>query len=584
MQTQEKTTFSWLRDFVAPHKSGYIASVISAVIGVALSILPYYFVAQMIVHLIRDDKDFSFYAIYCLIITGIWLLRYIFHGISTSLSHKATFAVISEVRLRLTDKLTRLPMSYLLDTPSGTLKNILVEQTDNIEPMLSHVIPEMSANLLISISVILYLFAIDWRMALASLFTLPIALYCLKKMTSGYGERQRNSMEKTKRLNAVAVEYVGGIEVIKAFSQSATSYEKFTIAAKESAVSYIDWIRSSLPYFATNLSVLPAVLVSVLPVGSLLYMQGTLSAESFILTIILSLGIGVPLISTMSHVDDLEKIHAVVQEIAAVLNLPNIERPQCEVELTDYDISLKNVFFAYKEKQILNGINLNIPAGGVTAFVGPSGGGKSTIAKLIASQWDVSDGSISIGGVDVKQIPLSQVNANIAYVTQDNYLFDDTVRNNIRMGKLKASDDEVERVAKESGCHEFIMGLKEGYETRCGGGGGHLSGGERQRITIARAMLKNAPIVILDEATAYTDPQSEAVIQTAVSKMITGKTLIVIAHRLSTIIDADKIVVVKDGNIHAEGTHDELLKNCSLYQRMWAAHDTGKDTAKEVLA
>lgn len=433
MKIQEKTTFSWLMDFIAPHKSSYIASVIYAVIGVALSILPYYFVAQMIVHLIQNDKGFSFYAIYCLIMTGIWLLRYVFHGMSTILSHKSTFAVISEVRLRLTDKLIRLPMGYLLDTPSGTLKNILVERIDSIEPMLSHVVPEMSANLLISVGVILYLFVIDWRMALASLFTLPIALFCLKKMRSGYGEKHRNSMEKTKRLNAVAVEYVGGIEVIKAFNQSAASYEKFTIAAKESAASNIDWVHSSLPYFATNLSILPAVLVSVLPVGSLFHMQGTLSTESFILIIILSLGIGGPLISTMSHVDDLEKIHTVVQEIATVLSVPDMERPQTEVKLMEYDISLKNISFAYKEKQVLKGIDLNIPAGGITAFVGPSGGGKSTIAKLIASLWDVSGGSISIGGVDVKHLPLSQINASIAYVTQDNYLFDDTVRNNIRM-------------------------------------------------------------------------------------------------------------------------------------------------------
>ena len=474
-------------------------------------------------------------------------------------------------------------MGYLLNTPSGTLKNIIVERIDSIEPMLAHVVPEMSANLLISVGVILYLFAIDWRMALASLFTLPIALFCLKKMTSGYGEKHRDSVDKTKRLNAVAVEYIGGIEVIKAFSQSASSYEKFTNAAKESAEAYIDWIHSSLPYFATNLSVLPAVLVSVLPMGSLLYMQGTLSAESFILTIILSLGIGGPLISTMSHVDDLEKIHAVVQEIAEVLNVPDMERPQLEVKLTNYNISLQNVYFGYKEKQVLNDINLHIPSGGITAFVGPSGGGKSTIARLIASLWDVSEGTISIGGVDVKHLPLSQINSSIAYVTQDNYLFDDTVRNNIRMGRLNSSDTDVERVAKESGCHDFIMHLKEGYETRCGSGGGHLSGGERQRIAIARAMLKDAPIVILDEATAYADPENEAVIQAAVSKLVAGKTLIVIAHRLSTIKDADKIVVVKAGNVHAEGTHKELLKNCSLYQTMWAAHDSAKDTVKEAL-
>ena len=237
----------------------------------------------------------------------------------------------------------------------------------------------------------------------------------------------------------------------------------------------------------------------------------------------------------------------------------------------------ENVYFAYDEKEVLKGINLTIPQGKITAFVGPSGSGKSTIAKLIASFWDVTGGLITIGGKSVKEISTDQLNDLISYVSQDNYLFNDTVRNNIRMGKSEASDSEVEQIAKASGCHEFIMNLEHGYETVVGGAGGHLSGGERQRIAIARAMLKNAPIVILDEATSYTDPENEAVIQEAISRLTKGKTLIVIAHRLSTITDADQIVVVKDGTIQAKGTHEELLKECSLYHTMWTAHMGAKE-------
>lgn len=584
MQNKEKSAVSWLTEFAAPHKSGYIASVICAVIGVALSIAPYLFVGQMIIHLIQNDRDLSFYAMYCMAAVAVWLLRYIFHSVSTSLSHKATFSVISEVRLRLTAKLTKLPMGYVLDTPSGTLKNIIVEKVDSIEPTLAHVVPEMSANILVSISVIIYLFAVDWRMALAALVTIPIGLGCYMGMMNGYEARFKNYVVKNKHLNATAVEYINGIEVIKAFNQSASSYEKFTTAAREAAAGAIDWMRSTLGYFSTAMSVFPAVLAGVLPFGCLLYMNGSLSADTFIMSIILSLGIVGPLINTMSHSDDLAKIHTVVGDIGSVLSVPDMERPETEARLTGYDIELKNVSFAYGEEQVLRGVNLRIDAGGVTALVGPSGGGKSTIAKLIASLWDVSEGGISIGGTDVRKIPLAQVNANISYVSQDNYLFDDTIRNNIRMGRPGASDKEVERAAKESGCHEFITQLESGYETRCGGGGGHLSGGERQRIAIVRAMLRNAHIVILDEATAYTDPENEAVIQAAVSKLVAGKTLIVIAHRLSTITDSDKIVVVESGAVTAEGTHEELLVGCPLYKHMWEAHISTKDSAKEVSA
>lgn len=583
MKNKEKSTVSWLMDFAGPHKSGYIVSVICAVIGVALSIAPYLFVGQMFIHLIQNDRELSFYALYCLAAAAAWLLRYIFHGISTSLSHKATFSVISEVRLRLTAKLTRLPMGYVLDTPSGTLKNIIVEKVDSIEPTLAHVVPEMSANIMVSVSVIIYLFVVDWRMALAALVTIPVGLGCYMGMMVGYEARFRNYVVKNKHLNATAVEYINGIEVIKAFNQSASSYEKFTTAAKEAAAGAIDWMRSTLGYFSTAMSVFPAVLVGVLPIGCLFYMNGTLSAGIFIIAIILSLGIIGPLINTMSHSDDLAKIHTVIGDIAEVLSVPDMERPETGIRPAGYDIALKNVSFAYGKEKVLNNVNLCVDAGSVTAFVGPSGGGKSTIAKLIASLWDVSEGSISIGGVNVRDIPLSQINASISYVSQDNYLFDDTIRGNIRMGRPGASDKEVERAAKESGCHEFIMQLENGYETRCGGGGGHLSGGERQRIAIARAMLKNAPIVILDEATAYTDPENEAVIQTAVGELVAGKTLIVIAHRLSTITDSDKIVVVENGAVAAEGTHEELLAGCPLYQNMWEAHIGAKDSAKEVV-
>lgn len=576
-ESNKKSVLSWLLEWAKPYKKAYTLSVIFAIAGVFCGIAPYYAVTKIIIGLLQDNRIISYYFYHIGICAVLWVLRYIFHGISTSLSHKSTFAVIAGVRRRLTEKLARLPMGYILDTPSGTIKNTIVEKVDSIETTLAHILPEMTANILGPVCIIIYLFATDWRMALISLLTLPLGILCYMAMMKDYEVKFKHYVDSNKNLNATAVEYINGIEVIKAFNQSASSYKKFSDAAREAANSAIDWMRDSQFYFSVAMSVFPAVLAGVLPFGSYLYIRGGLSADTFILTIILSLGIMTPLITAMSYSDDLGKIRTVVNDITSVLTLDDLVRPEKPVSISDYGIKLENLSFAYKDKLVLKNINLSIPGNSVTALVGPSGGGKSTIAKLIASLWDASDGKITIGNTDIKSIPLKQLNSMIAYVSQDNYLFNDTVRNNIRIGNMAATDAEVEDAAKRSGCHEFIMQLENGYETVAGGAGGHLSGGERQRIAIARAMLKNAPVIIFDEATAYTDPENEAVVQNAVSRLVRGKTLLVIAHRLSTITDSDKIAVVNDGTIEAEGTHGELLNSCGLYRNMWEAHIEAKD-------
>lgn len=584
MKEKEKTTVQWLKEFAAPYKGFYAAAVLSAAAGVICGIAPYFVISDMVISLLNGNREFSAYLVKGGIIALMWIARSLFHITSTTLSHKATFAVIAGVRKRLADKLVKLPLGYVVDTPSGKLKNIMVEKIDSIEPTLAHVTPEMTANILGPAGIILYLFLTDWRMALAALVTLPLGLLCYMGMMAGYEKNYANYVEKNKSLNETAVEYIGGIEVIKAFNQSASSYEKFTNAAREAAFSAINWMKKCNLYFSIAMGVFPAVLVGVLPIGCIFYIRGTLSVNTFVMVVILSLGIMAPLITAMSYTDDLAKIGTIVKDIAGVLSLSEMERPAQEKKADRYDIELKEVSFTYGgeageqgSSNVLKNINLFLKEGTLTALVGPSGGGKSTIAKLIASLWDTTRGEILIGGVPVKQMPLSQVNDMIAYVSQDNYLFDDTIRNNIRMGNRKATDQEVEQAARLSGCHEFILGLEKGYETQAGGAGGHLSGGERQRIAIARAMLKDAPIVILDEATAYTDPENEALVQASVARLVKGKTLLVVAHRLSTITDADKIVVIKDGQIEGEGIHGELLKKCRLYSDMWEAHIDARD-------
>lgn len=561
-----------LMTFIRPHRSGFALSVVLAIISVASGLVPYFAVAEIVNLLISGEMDFSVYLQWGLIGLIAYFARSVFHGLSTRCSHEATFRVLSEMRRTIAEKLTRVPMGYLTATPSGRLKTTMVERIEQMEVPLAHIIPEMTANLLVPVALVVYLFVLDWRMALASLATIPLGMLCYMAQMKEYPKKYAAVMQANKHMNATTVEYVGGIEVIKAFNQSAASYEKFTDAVRQNTRLMLEWMKSTQGYSALMMTLWPAVLIAVLPVGCLLYQNGSLSASDFITIAILSLGIIGPLVAAIFLTDDFSKIATITGEIAAVLEEPELDRSKAQKKLEGHDISLQDVHFAYKDVQVLNGVSLDIKAGMRTALVGPSGSGKSTIAKLIASYWDVSSGRITIGGIDVKTLPPEQVMDLIGYVSQDNFLFNVSVRENIRMGRPEATDEDVEAVAKAAGCHDFIMSLAHGYDTIVGGAGGHLSGGERQRVAIARAMMKNAPIVILDEATSYTDPENEAILQESIGRLTRGKTLIVIAHRLSTITEADQIAVVDDGRIVAVGKHAELLQRCPLYAQMWAAH------------
>ena len=580
-QEKQKSTFQWIMEFASIHKGMYILSVVVAVFGVICSVIPFFIIGNITTQLLEGNRDWSFYLREVLVMAVLWLCRCVCHAISTTCSHKATFHVLGTVRKRLCDKLAELPLGYVLDTPSGTLKNILVERLDSIETTLAHILPEFTSNLLVPLCILIYLFVIDWRMALVSLITLPLAMVCYMGMMIGYEGNYKNTVTKTKRLNDTAVEYINGIEVIKAFGKAESSYEKFVVAAREGAECYVEWMRSCNVFFSLAMTVAPSTMVTVLPVGGLLCKNGSLASNDFILIIILTVGLITPLITCMSYSDDMARVRTIVGEVTEVLTQPELKRPKKSKRQPENDtIRLNNVTFGYHEKEILHGVNMEIKAGIVNALVGPSGSGKSTIAKLIASLWDVKDGSISIGNVDIREMASEDYSNRVAYVSQDNFLFDETIRENIRMGRQGATDTEVEEVAKKSGCHDFIMQLESGYDTVVGGAGGHLSGGERQRIAIARAMLKDASIIILDEATAYTDPENEAIIQASVAKLVKGKTLLVIAHRLSTISDSDRIFVVKDGNIDSQGTHEELLALNGLYKDMWEAHVSVKDAVE----
>ena len=582
MKNQKNSTVSWIVHWAGREKGSFILSIVFSILNVVFKLVPYFVIGKIITFYINGEQEFSEYLVPIGTIAVAFIVAEVCHFISTTTSHKVTFEILGQIKKEALDKLARVPLGYVKDTGSGTFKNIIVERVDSIETTLAHMIPEVSAGVLAPIALIIYFFVVDYRIALFALIPVVVGFICSIGMFKDMNASADYAFQKSKELNDVSVEYINGIEVIKAFGKTESSYEKFKEAANAGSHAYIDWMRRCIWPQTLMMAICPYLLLSVLPAGAYFVSNETLAVNDFVTCIILSIGIIGPFMTVMGYMDDIRKVGSIVSDVTGILNQPELNRPEVSKGIPkDSSIKLTNVHFGYHEYEILHGINMNINAGSVNAIVGPSGSGKSTVAKLIASMWDVSEGSISIGGVSLTDMSLKDINDRIAYVAQDNYLFDRSIMENIRMGRPDATDEEVIDITKKSGCYDFIMNLENGFETIVGGAGGHLSGGERQRISIARAMLKDAPIVILDEATAYTDPENEAILQMSLGKLTKGKTLIIIAHRLSTIVDADKIYVVKDGNISAEGTHEELLKRSELYSRMWQSHVAGKDELEE---
>ncbi len=555
-----------------------ITAVVLAVVGAVCGMVPYFAAAKIITLLLAGETALSAYTTWLVTaLCGFWLRTVLYNG-ALFISHKATYNILKTIRQKLLAKLPKLPLGTVMDTSSGKFKQTIVDQVESMETTLAHLFPEMTANIAAPVLTILYLFVLDWRLALLSLAVFPVGFFFMKKVMGGYGKDYAGAVQATTEMSTTLIEYINGIEVIKAFNQGNKSYAKLTDKVRYNAQYYVNWMKKCQFGMAMAYGFFPAQMLTVLPVGWLPWMHGSLSAETFLTVIILALGMAAPIVAAFNFVDTLAQVGTTVGQVDEILKGEEQDHGDKPAVFAGHDIELKNVSFGYHDdKEILHDVSLTIPAGKMTALVGPSGSGKSTIAKLAAGFWDVKQGTITLGGCDLKSIPLTQLYEQTAYVSQDNYLFDDTVRENIRMGRLNATDAEVEAAAHAAGCDSFIGELEHGYDTMVGGGGAHLSGGERQRIAIARAMLKDAPVIILDEATAYIDPENEAVIQKAVNALVKDKTVIVIAHRLSTITGAANIVVVKDGCIAAQGTHTQLLAGSPLYREMWQAHMGAKE-------
>lgn len=576
---EKRSTLSYIMEWAGQRKSFYIMSVVLAVISVSCSILPYFWLGHIVNDLLDGKRNLSIYLNNLIVVAGLFIVSEICHSLSTALSHKATFTVIKNIRQMLREKIARMPLGAILEKGTGSLKNTMMERVDSIETTLAHLLPEFTSNLLAPVLIFIYLLMIDVRMAFVALIPPVLGIFFAVGLFSGYEESYTKTVDTTKVLNDIALEYVGGIEVIKAFSKTKSSYDQFVKAARDNASSYVIWMKRCAVYQAGTLTLLPYTLLSVLPIGALFVGNGSLSLADFIMCIILSLGLLTPLLTLGSFTDDLAACETIVNEIVQIFDEKEIVRPAASATLpADHSVTLKDVSFAYHDEDVLHDLSMQFKADSVNAIVGPSGSGKSTIAKLLAGFYEVKRGEILFGGVNEKDLSLSDSQKQVAYVSQDNYLFNESIRENIRQGNPSATDLEVEDIARKSGCYDMIMHLADGFDTIAGSSGGHLSGGERQRISIARAMLKDAPVIILDEATAYTDPENEAIVEEALSHLVKGKTLIMIAHRLHTIQSADRIYLINDGRLAGAGTHDELLKSSDLYQKMWTSHMASRDS------
>lgn len=582
MEQQKENWIRTLLSFAGPCKGKMILSVFCAILSVGGGFVPFWAVYEILILFIDQTVTLSAIQFWCLVGVAGYLVRVVCFGVSTILAHISAYTILEGLRLKIADRLMRAPLGEVMGRRIGYLKNIIMDKVDDIEPPLAHMIPELTANLLLPLAIFAWMLVIDWRLGLSVLIAPILSMIPMAFLMKNYNSQYAAYMEANNHVNSVIIEYVEGIEVVKAFNQSTSSYEKFVGAVESFKGFTLDWFRSTWKTMNLMLAIMPTTLVGVLPVGLLLNRAGQITPAELAMGIILSLSIVGPLMKVTTFINEAKSMEYAVDAANELLNLSVLPDSGKMVPLRHTDIVLQDVSFSYgmngsEENDVLHRINLTMPEGSFTALVGPSGGGKSTIARLIARFWDVTGGSISIGGRNIKELSIRQLSELVSFVTQDNFLFNCSLKENIRLGNPNATDAEVFAAARAACCDEFIARLEKGYDTSAGDAGKRLSGGEKQRIAIARAILKNAPIVVLDEATAFTDPQNEDKIQKSIMALSQGKTLLVIAHRLSTIQNADQIVVLQKGQIVDCGKQEELLARCPLYADLWQAHIGAKN-------
>ncbi len=555
-----------------------ILSVFVLLIAIFMGVLPFLFAYQIILPVLHGEQITGSYLLLrtagvfiCLVLQGV------FYGKGLALSHEAAYGTLMNLRISLQGKLENQPLGVIQGKGAGVFKKMFVDDMDSLELLLAHGIPEGLSNVMGVFVIYFAMFLIDWKLALMALASLPLGILSMMVMYIIGQKRMADYYKSAQVMNNTIVEYINGMEVVKVFNKGGESYAKYKSAVENYRDFTLRWFRSCWPWMAGYGVLIPCTLFLTLPIGSYIVLEGYSDLPDFILVLCLALSIGIPLLRTMSFLSLAPQIRYKIASLESVLEGEELKAGTEEFQGKGYGVEFSDVNFGYGETEILHNINLRMKENTMTALVGESGSGKSTLAKLLIHYYDVEEGTIRIGGQDICRMSLRALNDLVSYVSQDNFLFNISLMENIRIGKPAATDEEVMKAAEKAQCLEFISKLPEGFNSLAGDCGNQLSGGEKQRITLARAILKDAPIVVLDEATAFSDPENEEKTEAVISKLVQNKTLLVIAHRLQSVMHAGQICVMEEGCLYASGTHPELLKDSEAYKRLWYANQKSAD-------
>ncbi|MDO5551320.1 MAG: ABC transporter ATP-binding protein [Lachnospiraceae bacterium] len=552
-------------------RTTYAAAVV-LLAAVLCSVVPFLFVYQLIDPLLNHQRLSAGYAAGRIAAIAICQLLYaVLYVYGLSLSHLAAYHTLENFRISLQGKLEKLPLGAVQEKGIGAVKKMFIDDIESIELLLAHALPEGIANLSIPVFVFAAMFFVDWKLALLSLCSLPFGMGAMMMMYQIGSRDMKNYYAAARRMNNTIVEYINGMEVVKVFNRDRVSYRRFEEDVQRYRDFTLKWYQACWPWMALYNSLIPCVVLFTLPVGGYLVLKGQSELSDLVLVLCMSFGVGAPLLRALSFLSTMPQVNYKIDSLEQMMGAEPIKQSDRPFSGSDHSVSFEHVRFSYKEEEVLHNVSFTVKEGTMTALVGESGSGKSTLAKLLVHFYDVGSGSIQIGGQDIRDMSLEALNQEISYVSQEQFLFNMSLKENIRLGRLDATDEEVLEAARKAQCDEFLARLENGIDTMAGDGGKQLSGGERQRISLARAILKNAPVIVLDEATAFMDPENEEKMNAAIAQVIQDKTVIVIAHRLNSIRNADQICVLEHGNLADAGTHGQLLDRCQAYQRLWQA-------------